>query len=131
MADIGINMNRMGDYVRAKYGLPEKWECYAFDTKHLSSGDMLEIKGCVPAGVYRSGPRKGCQNWSKGTDELTTLVDPKDISEWLEKRERETGMCGRCDGTGQEWLRTCRRCLGSGKSKSEETRNADGKDAKK
>ena len=105
------------------HNMPDGWRRCSVDC-HKKPEDFIEVRGAIPVGVMKSGPRKGSAKWPK---ELQTL--------WMRRRnmdrtqiewESETGQCFKCQGSGQEyrgWSRVegeihgpCSRCNATGKS---------------
>jgi len=101
---VGVNMVAMGDFVRAKLGLPGGWVAYSFDTKRrMKDGEALvEVRGCVPA-IFKRGPRVGKLNYKGGSEDLSTHILISDVERWLLEREKNEGVCGLCHGSDVEW----------------------------
>ena len=101
----------------------EGWKAFRWED---CDGDGI-LTGCVPNGVYRSGPRKGRPRFL-GPDRRV-IVTKAELDERATRYEADTGNCWNCKGSGQEcygWkqgegniYRTCGRCGGSGKSPEE------------
>lgn len=100
----------------------EGWRVYSWQ---MIEGSSL-MKGCVPAGVFTKGPRKGGTKWrpaAPGT-ERTVAVSEADAREYFVRKERHTGLCQSCEGTGEvfaSWSATdgvkkrpCLRCNATG-----------------
>ncbi len=75
---------------------------------------------------FSKGPRKGKKKWGKKRPEWECVITSFEIEQKELEFEKETGKCKRCGGDGQMWVgwkigegnkfKTCKRCLGSGKS---------------
>jgi len=121
-----MSMSMMSIYCRERFGLPDAWEVYAFEVLgDFKKPDALKCKvdGCVP-GVYSKGPREGKKKY--GDDNLlSTVIDPKVFELWAQEYSKKTGICLRCDGRGNVFVkwnhitgtehRTCPACSGTGK----------------
>ena len=91
------------------------WECVG-DTRDLI------VRGAVPVGTYKSGPRKGRNKFSPPFDSCV-VTHAEEVAQ-AEAWEAETGKCSNCEGRGQEWAgwsadsgnryRDCRRCGATG-----------------
>lgn len=110
-------------HAREIFNLPPEWKI----TMWKVVGDKPPLKGITITGAvmvetFKKGPRKGRPSWAKrdrDTEMSITLLDDMHTA-WLERWERETGKCCRCDGTGREWAvwhhetgtrtRACSRC---------------------
>lgn len=102
---------------------------YAYErlggTQDIISGKAADIM--ITLGKERiltRGPRKGQKTWDT-KDSVRVVVTYDEAKAERQRYEAETGNCGECFGTGQEWCvwsaaegnrhRQCRVCLGTGK----------------
>jgi hypothetical protein len=121
-----MRWNHIESYCRATYGLPDDWQVFALDMGE-EFGPRFEVKGCVPAGVYKRGPRKGRTKFAGGTLRTTLYPGHAECAAWIEDHCRARNVCVECDGSkrtlwkssaaGIEW-RTCRECGGTGEYQS-------------
>lgn len=91
------------------------WECVG------ETSDLI-VRGAVPVGEFKSGPRKGRAKFAKPFD--SCVVTEAEAKAAAVAWEAETGKCSKCQGTGQElagWragegnkYRDCRRCSATG-----------------
>lgn len=100
-----------------KVGVPG-WQWF----KAEAIGDCDLITGCVPAGVYRSGKRKGMPKFD-GKNATRVVVTKAEEAQAAADYERESGRCYRCGGRGEtiesiglrgKTYRQCGRCQGTG-----------------
>lgn len=110
-------------------GQPEGWQWYRLQGigDGRENGAVL-LKGGVPNGTFKSGPRKGEINWAKATHVAEVVITFADIGNRCMRWEVETGSCFNCGGDGSEtagWsaeagheARKCSRCNGTGKAVS-------------
>jgi hypothetical protein len=117
-------------------GIPG-WRGYRFEI--LEDTDLVQVEGCIPAGVYTRGPRKGQPRYrhpdSVGT-RCTVTWTRAEIEARATAWEATTGQCRECVGTGKVYwrcldamieYRTCPRCKGGGKYPSEHGELTNGK----
>jgi hypothetical protein len=110
-------------------GIPG-WRGYRFTW--LDDHDLLQVEGCLPAGVYARGPRKGQPRYrhpdSVGT-RLTITWTRAEIEARATAWEATTGQCRECVGKGKvitqyfptEIVRClCPRCGGTGQAPTKE-----------
>lgn len=103
----------------------EGWQAYQWE----AAGDDHVLRGCVPSGVYATGPRKGRPRFTPATHgtERTVVVSRAELIEQARRLECAEGKCWDCKGTGHtivsvsvekghisRGFRACRRCGGSG-----------------
>lgn len=104
------------------HGMPEDWRWCQLDG-HDKPEDFIEVKGSIPIGQFKSGPRKGRTKWPK---ELQTIwMRRREIDRVRDDWESENHTCHKCEGSGEECygfskhqgrkMRTCQRCNGTGK----------------
>lgn len=104
---------------RRRLGLMDKWEMCGF--QKLDGLESWTFSMAVPTFIER-GARKGQKKWTGPT--LRCCITSEEIQAEFHRYEAETGQCGLCCGSGQEWAgwnhktgnrwRTCSRCNGSG-----------------
>lgn len=86
------------------------------------------IDGCVPDGVYKSGPRKGEPRFTRNaTHRRTVVLSEADLAVEAEHYERVEGNCWTCKGIGSvvksinvhsgTRYRLCNECNGGGRAK--------------
>lgn len=94
-------------YIRKMMSLPNDWRWHAVEALTLANGKQaIRVKGCVPDGVYQSGPRKGRPRYKKpiaGT-ERETIILQDDLDKFKVDWEFETGSCMHCGGSGLRWV---------------------------
>lgn len=76
--------------ISADIGLPG-WRGYRYTW--IDNTDLLEIKGCIPAGVYTRGPRKGQVRWrhpSNAHTQCTVTMSRSEIDRRLAAMEAKT-----------------------------------------
>jgi hypothetical protein len=107
----------------AKAGV-EGWQGYRWQ----AAQDDCIVTGCVPAGIYLRGTRKGQPRYShpKAKDRKQVVVSKAEMLQEAQKYETETGKCWDCKGTGQRYagwhhidgtrFRPCVRCSEKGTS---------------
>jgi len=103
-----------------KLGNPEGFRFYRWE---FIDPDTTVMTGCVVTRMVTRGKRKGLPVYDGKP--LTVAVQDREIAEARAKYEMETGNCGGCMGSKQEWLAwhhdsgnefgTCRACNGTGK----------------
>lgn len=135
-----IEVKRPGDFLKAfiqeKYGVPDNWWIAKWERKNYAPtggrgpNEFMLVTGAVCPEVYKSGPRKGSENWSKRdrSTEMVAAVILSDLDAFELEWEQKTGLCKTCVGSGQEWrgwnrktgdrFEECRRCGGTGKVKA-------------
>ncbi len=122
-----MNLTIAEEYLRTKHNLPEGFSFYSWEClPHDGNPFYVQFKGCVPAGVYKSGPRKGSHRYKEGTDKRVLNLpcaeyDQEEIA-WTQR----TGKCPKCLGEGKRvasssvkdgtTYRPCRDCTGTGKA---------------
>ena len=106
-------------------GIPG-WRGYRFTW--LDDHDLLQVEGCLPAGVYTRGPRKGQPRYrhpDSGGTRLTITWTRAEIEARANAWEATTGQCRECVGKGQVYFRRvsdqteyrpCPRCGGTGQA---------------
>lgn len=120
-----MNLLLVSELIARRLGMP-RWMGYRFTWLDGVPEKMLQVEGCVPAGVYSRGPRKGTPRYRHPSTKATrcTVVCTKEgldreAADW----EQETGRCRRCLGTAEvyfrrmedhEEYRPCPRCGGTG-----------------
>jgi hypothetical protein len=111
--------------VREKFGLPPEWKAVEFECLPRSGPTaVLRMRG----GVYppkKSGINKGRPNYRNGIREIEDYISFRDLEEYGERWQRETGNCNECMGSGQvlkSWhhihgttFKPCSKCRGTGK----------------
>ena len=115
--------------LRRDRSLPDDFEFTHW--KWLNDGDeymMMQLDGLRVGDCprYKSGPRKGRLNYSKGTQGRTFYVTKADMDLWDAEHEAEAGQCAGCDGTGRVLWKSsvehgsedkdCPKCHGTGKA---------------
>lgn len=106
-------------------GIPG-WKGYRFTW--LDDSDLLQVEGCIPAGVYSRGPRKGQPRYrhpdAVGT-RCTITWSRAELDRHADAWEHATGKCRTCVGSEQlHWRRVddrkeyrpCPRCGGTGEA---------------
>jgi hypothetical protein len=108
--------------IKKRENLPDNWRVYNY--RWLDSR-VMEVTGAV-APLYVRGPKKGRINWSKKDKDTvrTFILLATELEEGIARREKETGKCHACEGTGMRvfgWskaegtkYKTCDLCKGSG-----------------
>ena len=101
----------------AKAGI-DGWRAYSWER----CGEDSIVTGDIPAGVYKSGKRKGKPKF-KGPGRKV-IVTRAELQAKATVYEAETGKSWDCKGTGQTWAgwsktegtryRECQRCGGTG-----------------
>ena len=94
-------------WAQKTHGVPKGWRWYLLSSDPNGVPDgYTKIVGCVPDGVYRSGPRKGRPNFSKPVEGTlkTLLAHHAAVKYVMDEWERETGLCRHCGNTGQRLL---------------------------
>jgi hypothetical protein len=117
--------------IREKYALPVDWDFVVFTAKGEGLGEYFEVTGGVYKTPFKSCLRKGEINRrapEPGTG--CTVVLPRiEYKAWLEKWERDTGLCAPCSGSGFTLrscgvsgtiYRKCSKCDGTGLPKKQE-----------
>lgn len=102
----------------------EGWTAFAWE--RVDGGCV--VTGCIPAGVWRSGPRKGrprCDH-ALARERRRVVVSDAELRVQAAAYEAETHRCWNCRGRGDVhsgWnaqsgprYRTCSRCGGEGAS---------------
>ena len=124
-----MNLKIAEEYLRVKHELPEGFEFYAWAYLPVCKDPFyVEFRGCVPNGVFKSGPRKGRPNFAKGTDDRTLNFQCSEYDQVEREWTKRTGQCPQCMGdgkelasakaTGESTYRDCGKCKGSGKAQS-------------
>lgn len=126
------------EYCIDTFELPAGWNWYRWEAlprKRSGNATHLQITGAVCTATITKGKRKGQTNWLKRdkSTEKTFVFSVNDFEAWQLERERKTGKCRECYGTGQAWAgwsaetgtkyRTCRRCGGTGKAPESEAQS--------
>lgn len=100
------------------------WQVYSWES--LDGGSL--VTGCVPAGIYVRGPRKGQPRFSHPDckERRKVVVSSSEMDLAAESYETETGKCWNCKGGGKvfkSWSvdegvshRVCDRCNGTGEA---------------
>lgn len=128
-------MNLMTEHARELLGMPPEWQGHTFEamghtmnyeTNTLSNARLFRVRGAV-APLLTKGRCKGGRNWKKRDKETdkTTYFTPEEHEQWLKQWEDKTGLCSKCQGSGEvffSWsreegtkLKQCERCGGTGK----------------
>lgn len=116
-----MSMLIAGIAARKKLGMPPEWRPFHFA---WIAGRLL-VEGNVPAGTFKSGPRKGRPKWSRALPVQQAILSRAELDNAGAEWERETGLCAECEGRGVFLReRACKACGGSGKSKT--PANGDG-----
>ena len=85
------------------HGKPEGWRWYSLSSSDAPDGYVL-LKGSVPVGTYRSGPRKGRTKWPPKQPSDAVWMTDSDVEETKRLWCVETGLCGKCCGSGREYV---------------------------
>jgi len=113
--------------LRKKYSLSTQFKICAWE----AMDNHIKITGIATDKKYTTGKRKG--KWNYAGKKTVLSVTQKEIEQFKQDYEVETGMCSKCSGSGQNWqswnhiigstYRQCNKCGGTGQS--------DNKDAEK
>lgn len=122
---MSVPLTLVSELIATHLGIPG-WKGYRFTW--LDDNDLLHVEGCVPAGVYTRGPRKGQPRYrhpdAVGT-RLTITWTRAELEAKATSWEHVTGQCRACVGVGQVYFRRvgeqteyrpCARCGGTGKA---------------
>jgi hypothetical protein len=110
---------------KRKLGLQgDQWKVGGWE--RVESGELIVRIG-IP-GTYARGPRKGHDDW-RGVQIHTAVVTKAEREAEIARFVAETGLCGACGGSGEEWwgwskesgsrYQTCGQCQGSCKATPE------------
>lgn len=117
----------LAERAREKAAMPPEWQ--VFRMRCLPPGadaEIIEVTGAIAP-----KKRSGYLNWKKRdkSTERTVYLTLTDHEQWVRDWECETGLCGECRGSKQEWAgwsktdghryRPCGRCGATGKAKSQ------------
>lgn len=108
---------------REMYGLPAEWQVVVWKAIEIKNERIgVQVQGGIYPEKITRGPRKGRTNYKKPTvgSELTCTITEAQQKEWWAVWENETGLCGKCEGTGVVFggwnhekgttLRECKAC---------------------
>jgi hypothetical protein len=124
--------DRLASWIRCAietYSLHPDWEFCRSTAKGKGDSEYFEIEGGVYKTCFKRGPRKGEINYrapEPGTG-CTVVLPRKLYKQWLERWEREMGLCSACEGSGRTLAscgvsgttyRTCSKCSGSGEAQA-------------
>lgn len=76
--------------------MPAGWKWYRSD--RITGGFLLT--GCIPDGVYKTGPRKGKTKWDT-KNATQVLVTREELQAEESRWQSETGKCSECQGEGR------------------------------
>lgn len=90
-------------------GIPD-WEWYSV---RAVPPDVTLVEGAVCRVRYKTGSRKGANNWSKRdrSTDRTMALRSVDMARFRAEWERETGKCADCSGSAWKW---CGASVGEG-----------------
>lgn len=119
---MSASLGHLASAARRKVNGPPEWEACSW--RCVGETNDVEVKGGVPVGVYKAGPRKGRQKWdSKSLD--VCVISPREVEEEIVRYEAD-GPCADCFGTGRRWAGwdhvegtkyvDCTRCDSTGKA---------------
>ena len=112
-------------FARARYKLPADWRVFYWNCHDRP--DFTEIHGGVCTEKFKSGKRKGRDNWNKATNVRTLSVLDSELDEFKVAWSKKTGFCSECTGTkevfsgwsldaGTTW-KPCGECGGTGRNR--------------
>ncbi len=112
------------ELIARERGCPEGWTYVTLKAvgEGRAKGAAL-VKGAIYPTKYKSGPRRGETNYSKplaGT-ERELLITFAELDTREVRWEQETGVCSKCEGTGQmvsgfHERKPCTRCHATGEA---------------
>lgn len=115
-------IDHMNTVAKRKVGGAEGWRYCRWE--RIGDGMNFIVEGGVPR-LLKSGPRKGEQTW-RDVPTQKTVVTGEEMDAEHARYEADTGNCGDCGGTGEEFaswkagegtkMKTCGRCAGTGKA---------------
>lgn len=122
-------LNLFEEHARERAGMPPKWKVYRWACMPPGRPKPLyfECVGAV-APPYKSGPRKGRENWKRRDPETerTVYITPAEQDAWEAAWSARTGLCLECTGKGEKvksWsakegttYKPCRTCGGTGRN---------------
>ena len=116
-------MNFIEIAARKKLGAEAGWRAFEFEAVRKGK---IRVTGSVPIGVYTTGKMKGHPIWGKRKDAQKVVITGAEVDAAQANYERETGLCWKCEGSGQEWVgwsrdagdkhQPCRCCSATGKA---------------
>lgn len=119
-------MKLLNTQAKEKANMGDKWEPYQWQV--LPRGgpyELAEVIGAI-APLYSKGKRKGEHNFDKmdRSTKKTIYITTAENAAFVEKWQRETGLCANCEGKGKtlkSWhnvngveYQDCKDCAGTG-----------------
>jgi len=105
--------------------MPADWRPYKFEAvgEFPNASTLMTFAACRMK-TLRSGPNKGKERREWYGPSRQAIVTPEERDAEQRRYEKETGRCGSCDGTREEWAgwsvmegnryRPCTRCGATG-----------------
>ena len=113
------------------HNLPKDWQVRIY--RSLYSLDAVDLVGAVPIGYVKRGPRKGKPRFPPLKDMNKVIISGDQLNQARSDWEQETGKCWKCEGEGieayiidrdgEQTLRKCQTCGGTGQAKHKRIAN--------